>query len=140
MSRIGYAPGTLDLFHVGHLNLLRNARAHCDILIAGVVSDEIALRAKGVLPVIPVADRLEILRCVKFVDAACPHTADDILAVWRELQFNVLFKGDDRQGTMKGDRLERDLATVGVEMRYFPYTTTVSSTLLRRILQPHQVP
>lgn len=140
MHRIGYAPGTFDLFHIGHLNLLRNARGHCDFLIAGVVSDEIALRAKGVVPVVPIADRLEILRCVRFVGAAYPHMVDDILAVWRELHFNILFKGDDWQGTAKGDRLERDLATVGVEVRYFPYTTTVSSTLLRRILQPRQVP
>lgn len=116
------------------------ARGHCDFLIAGVVSDEIAVRAKGVVPVVPIADRLEILRCVRFVGAAYPHMADDILAVWQELHFNILFKGDDWQGTAKGDRLKRDLATVGVEVRYFPYTTTVSSTLLRRILQPRQVP
>lgn len=140
MHRIGYAPGTFDLFHIGHLNLLRNARTHCDILIAGVVSDEIAFRVKGVVPIIPIADRLEILRSVKFVSSAYSHTVDDILAVWRELHFSIFFKGDDWQGTPKGNRLERDLATVGVEVRYFPYTSTVSSSVLRRILGPHQVP
>ncbi len=140
MRRIGYAPGTFDLFHIGHLNLLRNARKHCDILIAGVVADEIAFRVKGVVPVIPVADRLEILRCIKFVDSAYPHVKDDILAVWRELRFDILFKGDDWRGTPKGKRLERDLATVGVDLRFFPYTTTVSSTLLRQTIQPHQAP
>lgn len=140
MHRIGYAPGTFDLFHVGHLNLLRNAKAHCDILIAGVVCDEIAFRVKGVVPVIPIADRLEILRNVKFVSSAYSHTEDDILAVWRDLHFGIVFKGDDWRGTPKGVRLERDLASVGVEVLYFPYTTTVSSTVLRRILQPHQVP
>jgi glycerol-3-phosphate cytidylyltransferase len=140
MYRIGYAPGTFDLFHIGHLNLLGNARKHCDTLIAGVVADEIALRVKGVVPVIPIADRLEILRCIKFVDSAYPHVKDDILAVWQELHFDILFKGDDWQDTAKGKRLERDLATVGVELRFFPYTTAVSSTLLRQTIQPHQVP
>jgi glycerol-3-phosphate cytidylyltransferase len=85
MYRIGYAPGTCDFFHIGHLNLLRNARKHCDVLIAGVVADEIAFRVKGVVPVIPIADRLEIVRCIKFVDSAYPHVKDDILAVWQEL-------------------------------------------------------
>lgn len=140
MHRIGYAPGTFDLFHVGHLNLLRNAKAHCEILIAGVVSDEIAFRVKGIVPVIPIADRLEIIRNIKFVSTVYSHMLDDILAVWRELHFSILFKGDDWRGTPKGNRLERNLASVGVEVRYFPYTTTVSSTVLRRILEPHQVP
>ena len=139
MNRIGYAPGTFDLFHIGHLNLLRNARKHCGILIAGVVADDIAFRVKGVVPIIPIADRLEILRNIKFVDSAYAHVKDDILAVWQELRFDILFKGDDWLGTPKGTRLEHDLATVGAELRFFPYTTRVSSTLLRQTIQPHQV-
>jgi glycerol-3-phosphate cytidylyltransferase len=140
MSRIGYASGAFDLFHIGHLNLLCNARKHCDILIAGVVADEIALRVKGAVPIIPIVDRLEILRSIKFVDSAYPQMTDDILAVWRELRFDILFKGDDWRGTAKGERLERDLATVGAEMRFFPYTTKVSSTLLRRTILAHAIP
>ena len=135
MPRIGYAPGAFDLFHIGHLNLLRQAKRRCDFLIAGVVSDDVLITHKGVTPVIPLAERLEIVGNVRCVDAALPAMTNDKLEVWRELRFDVLFKGDDWRGTEKGDRLERDFAAVGVEVIYFPYTTSTSSSTLRRTLQ-----
>lgn len=132
---VGYAPGVYDLFHVGHLNILRRARSQCDYLVAGVVSDEMAQLAKGRAPVVPLAERLEILRSVRFVDAAFVETVPDKLETWKQVRFDVLFKGDDWRGTPKGERLERDFATVGVEIVYFPYTVHTSSTQLRRALE-----
>jgi glycerol-3-phosphate cytidylyltransferase len=133
-QRIGYAPGVYDMFHVGHLNILRNARLACDYLIAGVVSDEMSERAKGKAPVIPLAERLEIVRHVKFVDEAVEEDVPTKLEMWERLHFDVIIKGDDWRGTSKGDRLERDFAAVGVEVFYLPYTVHTSSTMLRQAL------
>ena len=134
MTRIGYAAGAFDLFHVGHLNILKHARSECDFLIAGVVSDEMLEAGKGITPVIPLAERLEIVRNIRYVDDAVAETVPDKLDVWRELKFDVFFKGDDWRGTEKGERLERQFAAVGVEVVYFPYTITTSSTVLRQAL------
>ncbi|MDI5964421.1 adenylyltransferase/cytidyltransferase family protein [Streptomyces sp. SL13] len=131
---VGYAPGVYDLFHVGHLNILRHARSRCDYLIAGVVSDEMSALAKGRRPVVPLTERLEIVRSIRWVDEAVPETVPSKLEMWRRHPFDVIFKGDDWRGTDKGARLERDFATVGVGVVYFPYTVHTSSTLLRRAL------
>lgn len=132
--RIGYAAGGFDLFHIGHINLLRHAKNHCDHLIAGVVSDEMLQLNKGIKPVIPLAERLEIVRSISFVDEAVAEVLPDKLDTWRALQFDVFFKGDDWRGTKKGLQLEREFAAVGVEVVYFPYTVHTSSTKLRRAL------
>ncbi|WP_285115384.1 adenylyltransferase/cytidyltransferase family protein [Leifsonia sp. fls2-241-R2A-40a] len=132
--RVGYAAGAFDLFHIGHLNILKHAKSQCDYLIAGVVSDEMLGLTKGISPVIPLAERLEIVRSIDYVDEAVAETVPDKLDMWRELQFDVFFKGDDWRGTEKGLRLEREFAAVGVEVVYFPYTMTTSSTQLRQAL------
>ena len=134
MTVVGYAPGAYDLFHVGHLNLLRHAADNCDVLVAGVVSDEMLEVTKGRTPVIPLGERLEIVRSVRFVDRVHAEVLPDKLATWRDVRFDVIFKGDDWRGTAKGDRLEADFAGVGVRVHYFPYTVHTSSTLLRRTL------
>ncbi len=134
MKRIGYAAGAFDLFHVGHLNILKQAKSQCDFLIAGVVSDEMLKLNKGITPVVPLAERLEIVRNIHVVDQAYAEDVSDKLDVWRELKFDVFFKGDDWRGTEKGLRLERAFAEVGVEVIYFPYLKTTSSTVLRRAL------
>ncbi len=133
-ARIGYAPGAYDLFHVGHLNILRHARERCDHLVAGVVSDEMLERTKGRRPVVPLEERMEIVRHVRYVDQVHAETVPDKLDTWRELRFDVFFKGDDWRGTAKGRDLERRFAEVGVEVVYFPYTMHTSSTALRRAL------
>jgi len=132
--RVGYAPGVFDLFHIGHLNILKHASTLCDRLVVGVVSDEMAVRAKGITPVIPLAERLEIVRSLRMVDEAVPETVPEKLQVWQELRFDVIFKGDDWKGTPKGDRLETGLGAVGVRVVYFPYTVHTSSTALRLAL------
>ena len=131
---VGYAPGAYDLFHVGHLNVLKHAAAHCDRLVVGVVSDEMLLLTKGRLPVVPLAERLEIVRNLRFVDAVHAEVVPDKIDTWREVRFDVIFKGDDWRGTAKGDKLERDFAAVGVQVQYFPYTMHTSSTVLRKAL------
>jgi glycerol-3-phosphate cytidylyltransferase len=134
MTVVGYAPGAYDLFHIGHLNLLRHAAEHCDHLIAGVVSDEVLVRTKGRAPVVPLTERMEIVAGLRIVDQVHAEVVPDKLDTWRALRFDVIFKGDDWRGTDKGRRLERDMASVGVEVRYFPYTVHTSSTALRRAL------
>jgi len=134
MRRIGYAAGAYDLFHVGHLNILRHARSQCDHLIAGVVSDEMLELTKGRRPVVPMSERLEIVEHISFVDQVHAETLPDKLDTWREVGFDVFFKGDDWRGTARGEELERRFAAVGVEVVYFPYTVHTSSTALRRAL------
>jgi glycerol-3-phosphate cytidylyltransferase len=134
-TRIGYAAGAFDLFHVGHLNLLRHAKQHCDVLVAGVVSDEMLRQVKGIEPVIPTAERAEIVSHISFVDDVYVETSPSKMDAWEDVRFTHFFKGDDWRGTEKGLRLERDFSTVGVEVVYFPYTAHTSSSSLRRALE-----
>lgn len=134
-ERIGYVPGVFDLFHIGHLNVLRNAATLCDRLIAGVVSDENARLAKGVAPVIPVAERLEIVSAIRWVDEAVIEDTPTKLDMWEKLRFDVIIKGDDWKGSPKGDALEAEFAAVGVDVAYLPYTDRTSSSRLREVLQ-----
>ncbi|RKT78474.1 glycerol-3-phosphate cytidylyltransferase [Terracoccus luteus] len=134
MPIIGYAPGGWDLFHVGHLNVLRHAKQHCDYLVAGVVDDAMLEQAKGRLPIIPALERAEIVSHIDFVDEVFIESQPDKLETWRRRPFDVFFKGDDWKGTPKGHELEARFAAVGVEVVYFPYTVHTSSTSLRRAL------
>ncbi|KZE89508.1 adenylyltransferase/cytidyltransferase family protein [Microbacterium sp. TNHR37B] len=133
--RIGYAAGAFDLFHIGHLNLLRHAKSQCDVLVAGVVSDEMLRSVKGIEPFIPTSERVAIVRSLRFVDHVYVETVPDKMDVWHEVGFTHFFKGDDWRGTEKGMRLEREFAEVGVEVVYFPYTAHTSSSQLRRALE-----
>ena len=123
-----------DLFHIGHLNMLRNAKERCDHLIAGVLTEEMAMRGKGLAPVVPLDERLAIVESIRYVDEAVVEDVPHKLEMWERLRFDVIVKGDDWKGTDKGDKLESDFATVGVEVAYVPYTTQTSSTILRRAL------
>ncbi len=133
-SRVGYVPGVFDMFHVGHLNILRQASQLADHLIAGVASDELCLTAKGKVPVVPLAERLEIVRNIRYVDEAVEEDVPEKTAMWQRLNFDMIIKGDDWRGTPKGDKLERDFADLGVEIAYLPYTVHTSSTKLRAAL------
>ncbi len=132
MTVVGYAPGVYDMFHIGHLNILRRAKLDCDYLVACVVTDEAAAAAKGRRPVVPLSERLEIVQAIRFVDEAVADDYVDKFAMWEKLKFDVIFKGDDWRGTPKGDRMELAFGQVGVRVSYFPYTGHTSSTLLRR--------
>lgn len=128
---VGYAPGAYDLFHVGHLALLRRARARCDVLVAGVATDALVVQVKAHRPVIPFPERLAIVRAIRCVDVAVADDAVDKTEVWRTVRFDVLFKGTDWQGSDRARRLETALADVGARVVYLPYTEHTSSTLLR---------
>ena len=131
---IGYVPGAWDMFHVGHLNILQRARRHCDVLIVGVVTDEALQRAKGKLPIIPLDERMAVVQAMSIVDRVVVDYSSNKIDAWRSHGFDVLFKGDDWRGTAKGDRLEEQMASVGVEVHYFPYTAQTSSTKLRALI------
>ena len=131
---VGYVPGAWDMFHIGHLNILRRAREHCDRLVVGVVTDEALYAAKAKHPMVPLEERVAIVHALDIVDDVVTDFSSDKLQVWERVRFDVLFKGDDWRGTAKGHRLETQMASVGVRVQYFPYTAHTSSTLLRSIL------
>lgn len=131
---VGYVPGVFDLFHIGHLNALRQARALCDVLVAGVVSDEVCEQVKGLRPFVPLEERIAIVDAIGIVDATYAELTTDKLDAWREVGFHRVFKGDDWRDTRRGRELERKVATVGAEVHYFPYTAHTSSTQLRRVI------
>ena len=130
---IGYTTGVFDLFHVGHLNLLKNAKGMCDKLIVGVTVDEL-VRYKGKNAFIPFEDRIEIVRSIKYVDAAVPQYDMDKLAACRKLGASLLFVGDDWYGTEKWEEYEKELASEDIRIVYFPYTKGISSTRINEAL------
>lgn len=131
---VGYVPGAWDMFHIGHLNILKRAREYCDYLIVGVVTDEALFRSKEKYPIVPFAERFAIVQSIGIVDEVVTDTSSNKLDVWQRVPFDVVFKGDDWRGTAKGDLLEREMSSVGVKVHYFPYTPQTSSTELRRII------
>ncbi|MBC3761656.1 adenylyltransferase/cytidyltransferase family protein [Quadrisphaera oryzae] len=138
MSLTGYVPGVYDMFHIGHLNILRRAREDCDVLIVGAVTDDVVERTKGKRPVVPLTERMEILASIGIVDrVVADDCGSDKMPMWQRLHFDVLFKGDDWKGTSKGDQLEASMTAVGARVVYFPYTETTSSTLLRDLITAH---
>ena len=130
---IGYTTGVFDLFHVGHLNLLRNARGMCDRLIVGVTVDKL-VEYKCKKAVIPFEERMEIVRSIRYVDAVVPQETLDKFQAWEKLHYNTLFVGDDWYATDSWKALEDKLQTVGVRVVYFPYTKGTSSSLLNETL------
>ena len=135
---IGYTTGVYDLFHIGHLNLLKNAKGMCDKLIVGVTVDEL-VQYKGKQAMIPFEDRIEIVRSCKYVDAAVPQYNMDKLKACIELGASILFVGDDWYGTEKWQRYEEEFAKEGIKIIYFPYTQGTSSTQIRKALDSIRV-
>lgn len=131
---VGYAAGVFDLFHVGHLNLLRNAKALCDKLIVGVSTDELIAEYKHKRPVIPFAERCEVVRGIRHVDLVVAQETRDKFEAWRKLKYDVLFVGDDWFGRQLWEEMEARLKEQGVRIVYFPYTQGTSSTLINEIL------
>lgn len=131
---IGYTSGVYDLFHIGHLNLLRNAKGMCDKLIVGVTTDEL-VSYKNKQAVIPHNERMEIVRAIKYVDAVVPQENMDKFEMWKKLKFDVMFVGDDWFNSPKWEELEAKFKEVGVRIVYFPYTKGTSSTILNETLK-----
>ena len=130
---IGYTTGVYDLFHVGHLKLLKNAKGMCDKLVVGVTVDEL-VQYKGKNAMIPFEDRIEIVRSIKYVDAAVPQYNMDKLEACKKLNAQILFVGDDWYGTDKWKAYEKEFEEAGIKIVYFPYTKGTSSTQIRKAL------
>jgi len=130
---IGYTTGVFDLFHIGHLNILRNAKSMCDKLVVGVTTDEL-VAYKSKKAVIPLLERMEIIRNIKFVDTVIPQDSMDKFEAWKKLKFDIMFVGDDWYKEEKWEKIEEKLSTVGAKVIYFPYTKGSSSTLLHEVL------
>jgi glycerol-3-phosphate cytidylyltransferase len=134
MKKIGYTTGVFDMFHIGHLNVLKRAKLECDYLIVGVTTDELSLSSKGKNPIIPFSERLEIVEHITFVDEVVPQVSYDKMDAWNNLKFDLVFVGDDWKGTEKWNTIESEFNKCGVNVLYFPYTKHTSSTKLRAVL------
>lgn len=132
--KIGYTTGVYDMFHIGHLNILQRAKEQCDYLIVGVSTDELVQHDKHKTPIIPFADRAEIVGSIKFVDKVIPQFNKDKFSAWRSEKFDVMFVGSDWQGTPQWNEYERQFSAVGVDIVYLPHTDGISSTELRNFI------
>ena len=128
---IGYTTGVFDMFHIGHLNLLRKAKERCDYLIVGISTDEIVKEYKHKIPVIPYEARAAIVQAIKYVDEVVPQTTMDKTQFLKERHFDVMFHGDEWKGTELYNRYEREFARLGVRIEYLPHTVGISSSMLR---------
>lgn len=128
---IGYTTGVYDMFHIGHLNILRKAKQQCDYLVVGVSTDELVLCEKNKLPIIPFADRCAIVEAIKYVDRVVPQEDKNKFAAWERYGFHKMFVGSDWKGTPQWDSYEKQFAPVGVEIVYLDHTDGISSTILR---------
>lgn len=127
---VGYTSGVFDLFHVGHLNILRRAKEQCDYLIVAVSTDELVEEYKHKKPVIPYKDRIEIVKAIRYVDEVVPQINRDKYAAWEKYQFDKMFVGDDWKGSALFSQTEKKLAPHGVKVVYFPRTEGISSSML----------
>ena len=128
---IGYTTGVFDMFHVGHLNILKKAKEQCDYLIVGVSTDECVRSYKNKDTVIPFEQRIEIVRSIKYVDEVVAQTTMDKMDAWKKLNFNKIFHGDDWKNSEMYKKIINDFRKVGVEVVFLPYTDGISSTILR---------
>ena len=130
--KIGYTTGVFDMFHIGHLNLLKRAKEQCDFLIVGVSTDEIVQEYKNKTPIIPYEERKEIVAAIKYVDKVVAQKSMDKYIACKKEKFDVIFHGDDWKNSEMYIEMEQKLKIVGVEFVYFPYTQGTSSTILKQ--------
>lgn len=138
---IGYTAGVYDMFHIGHLNVIRNAKAQCDYLIVAVSTDELVKKEKNKTPVIPFEERKEIISALKYVDEVVPQVDKNKFGAWEKYKFNKMFVGSDWQGTPQWKKYEEELNPHGVEIVYLPHTDGISSTELTSLIKkllPHE--
>ena len=128
---IGYTSGVFDMFHIGHLNILRRAKEGCDKLIVGVSTDEVVQEYKHHSPIIPFEQRKAIVEAIRYVDEVVPQTTMDKMQMWKHVHFDVMFHGDEWKGTDLYNKYEKEFLEVGVRIEYLQHTEGISSTLLR---------
>ena len=138
---IGYTSGVYDMFHIGHLNILKNAKSQCDYLIVGVSTDDVVLKNKNKKPIIPFAERITIVESIKYVDKVIPQTKYDIagkIEVVKKYGINIMFVGSDWKGTEKWKNIETELSKIGCKVVYLPHTDGISSTILRDKIKDYE--
>lgn len=133
--KVGYTTGVFDMFHIGHLNILRNAKELCEYLIVGVSTDDLVKSYKHKNPVIPFEERMAIVESIKYVDKVVPQISMDKFAAWEDIRFDAIFHGDDWKGSSMYNEVERKLNEVGVDTVFLPHTSGTSSTMLKDVLQ-----
>ena len=133
--KVGYTTGVFDMFHVGHLNIIKKAKEQCEYLIVGVSTDDLVENYKNKRPIIPFEQRIEIVSAIKYVDRAVAQTDMDKTVAWRELKFDAVFHGDDWKGSPLYGEIEKKLAELGVDMVFIKHTDGISSTLIAEKLK-----
>ena len=128
--KIGYTTGTFDLFHIGHLNILKKSKEMCDFLIVGVSTDELVQSYKHKIPVIPFRERIEIVKAIRYVDQVVSQISMDKYQAWAEFHFDVMFHGDDWKGSDLYNEYETKLKEVGVDVVYIPHTKGINSSMI----------
>lgn len=137
--RIGYTTGVFDMFHIGHLNILRRAKEQCDYLIVGVTSDELCFTRKNKYPIINEQERMAIVQAIRYVDQVVPQTNMDKLTAVKEVNADVVFVGSDWKGTDAWNEYEKQFASIGCSVVYLDHTDGISSTILREKLNAKNV-
>ncbi len=129
--KVGYTQGTFDLFHIGHLNLLKHAKEQCEKLIVGVNSDTLVFQYKNKNPIIKEQERIAIVESIKFVDDVILCSSLDKLTTWQQIHYDAIFIGDDWKGNERWKNTEQELNPLGVHVVYLAHTEGISSTILR---------
>jgi len=132
---IGYTTGVYDMFHIGHLNILRRAKEQCDYLIVGISTDELVQKEKNKTPVIPWDERAEIVKAIRYVDEVVIQPDKNKLAAWEKYHFDKMFVGSDWKGTPEWNKFEEQFKPLGVEIVYLPHTDGISSTKLTNYIK-----
>ena len=136
--KVGYTTGVFDLFHIGHLNILRRAKEQCEFLIVGISTDELVQTYKHKTPVIPFHERMEIVEAIKYVDKVVPQTSMDKIIAWKQYHFDVMFHGDDWKNSPMYNTYEEQFAELGVSLVFLPHTEGTSSTEIAQKLQENK--
>ena len=132
---IGYTQGTFDMFHIGHLNLIRNAKMHCDYLIVGVNAVALVESYKHKKPIVPLEERAEIVRAIRYVDQVIITDTLDKREIWNKIRFDEIYIGDDWKGNERWEKTGKQMEELGARLVYLPYTKDTSSTMLREKLK-----
>lgn len=136
--KIGYTTGVFDLFHIGHLNILKRAKEQCDYLIVGVSTDEVVLSYKNKKPVITFEERCEIVSAIRYVDEVVPQTSMNKLEAYHKYKFDALFHGNDWQGSDMYNKIISEFTSVGVDVVFLPYTNGISSTDIKKSMEKRE--
>ena len=133
--KIGFTSGVFDLFHIGHLNIIKKAKKNCDFLIVAVTNDNLAFKLKNKKPVISFKERYEIIKSIKFVDKVVEEKVDDKILAKKKYNFDIIFKGDDWKNSKKWKHLKKELNRLNTKVVFLKYTKNTSSTLIKKVCE-----